>query len=347
VKKKTTLFICILIIILLISLLSSCQTTNVGNQRIDNSSIKIIALGDSIAEGKIGVSPESERNNYSYLEVVGKINGFSYQNLAIAGYKTSDLLNYVLQKNESAAPIKAIKEATIIVVSILGNDLLENDFTTYFVQAISKPASYDSYDQVLTQSYSNIEAIVERIKVLNKDAYLIFQTLYNPMYPGSSKLMTPSFKQSVREYYPDTTEEDFYDMTALLIDRLNNVLHNYLKANPNAFKILDVNKRFDTLHKASSGKLNRLICDDDGHPSNEGHAAIACLLQEHLENAKLAKHSYAFANFKSLRKKQLTRLYSNTTVDINKTSNLIDSASTYQKLNDAYFDAIDGIAPSL
>lgn len=38
-------------------------------------------------------------------------------------------------------------------------------------------------------------------------------------------------------------------MTAVLIDRLNNVLFRYLGANPNAFEILDVNKKFDTLHK--------------------------------------------------------------------------------------------------
>lgn len=159
--------------------------------------------------------------------------------------------------------------------------------------------------------------------------------------------MTPAYRQYIRDNYrPGATEEDFYDMTAVLMDRLNNVLFRYLEANPNAFEILDVNKKFDTLHKNDSEKLERLICDDDGHPSNEGHAVIACLLQEWLENNNLAKRSSAFYNYKDLRKKQLTRLYTDTSVDIDSTKALIDSAKTYDEVNAAYFDATNNISPN-
>lgn len=98
-------------------------------------------------------------------------------------------------------------------------------------------------------------------------------------------------------------------MTAVLIDRLNNVLFRYLGANPNAFEILDVNKKFDTLHKNNSNKLERLIFDDEvGHPSSEGLAVIACLLQEWLEEHNLAKHTSAFYNYKNVRKKSVNQI---------------------------------------
>jgi lysophospholipase L1-like esterase len=351
-KKTTALLTSILIIILSVFLLGSCFGTNdtPPTTKRRRPVTKILALGDSIAEGIIGTEPESERNNYSYLEVVGQINKVSYENLAIGGSETKDLLDYILLKRfkDRPNPTTPITEADVIVISILGNDLLNHGFPEHLKNSLKSPPSFTGYDAVLSSSYKNLDKIVQRIRVLNSDATLIFQTLYNPIYPGSSKLMTPDYRQYIRENYrPGATEEDFYDMTTVLMDRLNNVLFRYLKANPNAFEILDVNKKFDTLHKNDSEKLERLICDDDGHPSNEGRAVIACLLQEWLENNNLATHASAFYNYKDLRKKQLTRLYADTSVDIDGTKALIDSAKTYDEVNDAYFDATYDIEPNV
>lgn len=349
--KKITALLTSLIVTLSVFLLGSCiGTTNTQSTiKRRKPATKILALGDSIAEGIIGTDPESERNNYSYLEVVGQINKFSYENLAIGGSETKHLLNYILgeQFKDRTNPTKPITEADVIVISILGNDLLEHDFYKHLDNSLKTPPSFTGYDAVLSESYKNLDKIVKQIRKLNSDATLIFQTLYNPIYPGSSKLMTPTCRQYIRDNYrPGATEEDFYDMTSVLMDRLNNVLFRYLEANPNAFEILDVNKKFDTLHKNDSEKLERLICDDDRHPSNEGRAVIACLLQEWLENNNLATHSSAFYNYKDLRKKQLTRLYTDTSVDIDSTKSLIDSAKIYDEVNDAYFDATNNISPN-
>ncbi|HQC54789.1 MAG TPA: GDSL-type esterase/lipase family protein [Clostridia bacterium] len=347
-KKKTAPFICMLIIVLLSFLLTSCLFTN--TDRADNSSTKILALGDSIAGGIIGTYPASERNNYSYLELVGQINKFSYKNLAIGGSKTEQLRDYVLQNqsNEQNNPIKPIMEADIIIISILGNDFLNKELPEHFKDSLETPPIFTKYDAILSASYSNIDKIVKRIRKLNSDVTLIFQTLYNPVYPNSSNIMKPDYRQYIREnYQPEATEEDFYDMTAVMIDRLNNVLYRYLESNPNAFEILDVNKKFDTLHKSNPNKLERLIFNDEvGHPSSEGLAVIACLLQEWLEEHNLAEHTSAFNNYKNVRKNQLNRLYTGTSVDINSASALIDSALTYDEINDAYFDAINNISPN-
>ena len=60
----------------------------------------------------------------------------------------------------------------------------------------------------------------------------------------------------------------------------------------------------------------------------------------------IADHDYAIANYKELRKEQLERLYSDTTVDIKAVKKAIDNASTYDKINEAYFDATNGIIPN-
>ena len=38
----------------------------------------IVFLGDSIAEALIGPSPVSERDNYGYYALVGRVNGLNY-----------------------------------------------------------------------------------------------------------------------------------------------------------------------------------------------------------------------------------------------------------------------------
>ena len=52
------------------------------------------------------------------------------------------------------------------------------------------------------------------------------------------------------------------------------------------------------------------------------------------------------SDYKELRKKQLTRLYTDTSVDIDSTKALIDSAKIYDEVNDAYFDATNNISPN-
>ena len=343
-KRKIIAVICLIVTVIITLTIAACEEK--GTER-DNSSIKITVLGDSIAEGILGPTPIIERDSYTYISVVGQINGFTYRNRAVSGHKTGQMLEYISsEKDETAyATITTITESDVIVVSILGNDLLQVGFSKYIMAAMETPADFTEVDELLSVSYGNIEKIVARLKELNPKAELIFQTVYNPMYPGSTTMGTKD-KQALQEKYPEVKEEDFYNIAGLLINRLNGVLYDYLKYHPGDFTILDVNGKFDALYRADTARLDRLIYEDCIHPSNEGHAVIACLLQEKLEDLGIADHDYAIANYKELRKEQLERLYSDTTVDIKAVKKAIDNASTYDKINEAYFDATNGIIPN-
>ena len=348
VKKKLILITaCFMALVITACFFASCENKDGGKENVDNSETKIIVLGDSIGEGILGPTPVIERDSYSYLGVVGQINGFTYRNRAISGHKSGQLLEYISREADDTAyaPITHIMEADVIVVSILGNDLLQVGFSQYVMKALETPADYTEVDALLDESYSNIEGIVARIKELNPDAELLIQTVYNPMYPGSTT-MGAKDKQKVIEAHPEVTEEDFYNIAGLLINRLNNVLYRYLVLHPGAFSILDVNGKFDGLYRADSNRLDRLIYPDCVHPSNEGHAVIAGLLQEKLEDLGIADHDYAIANYKTLRKDQLDRLYKDSEVDVKAAKKAIDKASTYDAITKAYFDAIDGVTPN-
>ena len=60
----------------------------------------------------------------------------------------------------------------------------------------------------------------------------------------------------------------------------------------------------------------------------------------------MAEHEYAINNYKELRCRQLGNLYSGTSVNIRKTKLAIKSAKTYNKINEIYFDAIEGVLPN-
>lgn len=98
----------------------------------------IVFLGDSIAEALIGPSPVSERDNYGYYALVGRVNGLNYFNHSVSGHLTSGnlvdkengagLLEIVSAENESASLVRThIIRADIIHISVLGNNALQFD----------------------------------------------------------------------------------------------------------------------------------------------------------------------------------------------------------------------------
>jgi lysophospholipase L1-like esterase len=321
---------------------SACSDSKTNE--IDNSGTKLLVLGDSIAEAILGPTPITERENYSYCGIVGQINGYTYNNRSISGHTTAQCLEYVSQTEDTTAyvPITLIKEADVIEISILGNDLLQNNFNTKLIAALN--GDFTKVDEILGKSYDNIDGIVKRIKELNPDVTLIIQTVYNPVYPGSTIIDEKTIDTIINDY--GKTRSDLYNVGGLLINRMNDVLFTYIRNNPGAFIILDVNAKFDALYRADSSRLDRLIYNDCVHPSSEGHAVIACLLQEKLEDLGLADHDYAMANYKSLRCSQLERLYSDTSVNVKTVKKAINAATTYNSVNDVYFDAVDGVTPN-
>lgn len=308
----------------------------------DHPEVEILFLGDSIAEGVLGPSPVIERERYAYPSIVGTINGFTYRNRAVSGHKSYQMLEYISQEEDdtSLAPISHIKTADIISVSIIGNDLLQSYFNRQMRDAMDD--YYEDVDEILESSYENLDGIVKRIRELNPDVTLVIQTVYNPIF-SYADLMTDETKEYI--YSKGYTAQDLHEQANRLMDRMNNVIRDYHEKHPEAFHLLEVNRRFDEVYAGVDLNLDRLIYSDCIHPSNEGHATIAVLLQEKLEELGLADHDYAFANYRTLCEGRLRSLYTDTTVNVEETIAAINAATTYEEINKAYFDATYNVTP--
>lgn len=309
----------------------------------NNSDVKIVFLGDSIAEGVIGPSPVIERQSMAYPSLIGRTNGFTYVNRAVSGHKTGDMLEYISRERDDNAytHISHIMTADVISVSILGNDLLQESFNNYLRRALD--GDYTVLDEILAESYQNIDGIVTRLKQLNDKAPIIIQTVYNPLFDGST-LMNDTSKNYARA--KGYTDNDFYAIAGLLVNRLNDTLYTYLVKHPGAFIVLDVNGKFDALYRREKKMLQRLIFSDCIHPSEEGHAYIYSALQQKLEELGLSDHDKTLASYKKLVGDKLKTMYTGTTVKINAVKKEIAKATTTDAVNEAYFNAIYGVTPS-
>jgi len=150
-KKKGLM---ILISILLIAVFSvsfvACDKEEV---EVKDDSLTIVYLGDSIAEAIVGPSPLSERDNYGYYAILGKINNYDYYNISISGHKTSGgmagtigLRELIEDPTENGMLYTTrLKQADIISISILGNNVLQYNLGT-MVAEVKNPDWFKSTD---------------------------------------------------------------------------------------------------------------------------------------------------------------------------------------------------------
>lgn len=364
--------------------LAACDNKTVAAA---DDTVNIVYLGDSIAEALIGPSPLNERDNYGYYALVGRTNGFNYYNHSVSGHKTSGLpggglLGMLERETEDASlMITHLKQADIIHISILGNNALQYNLGA-MVEAVASSDFESNYENGTTiinrmvdggsipidgVTYSfpdareDIANVVEIIYELNPDAKLLFQTVYNPVFEGTTLL--PEETKAVLATMTDdgrfgsngdkiTTYAQYRAIADEVLKHLNGVLYDYLADNPDAFEIIDAHAAFkavadsDTVNGYNGDSLGcALIFPDWVHPSNIGHAIMARLIQDKLVEWNMAADN-AVDNYKSIRIDQINRLYSeiegfNTTAAIS----AINAAETYQGVSDAYFDAIGGYTP--
>lgn len=188
----------------------------------------MVTIGDSIAEGIVGPSPLSERDNYVYSHLLGKGNDFTYINKSVSGWKTTHLLDYLTincdKDDEAAFTTELLERADIIQLSILGNDLLQDNLgkllvmTSTYLEEMDKNGTsnaldyvndilfndvykYDGYtdaDEAIGRvkgdpnprnSTANFRAIVDRLLELNPDVTLLIQTVYNPIFDTSTLVL--------------------------------------------------------------------------------------------------------------------------------------------------------------
>ncbi len=219
-------------------------------------------------------------------------------------------------------------------------------------------------------TYKDLCDAIARIRELNPDAQIIFQTVYNPFFDGSVHLHKPVVEKlaTVKDeegrfgpkgaYLTDITQ--FRKIADRLLDILNALVFKYRDSHPEDknFHVLDINKEFDDVvnekGKDANGNVDlsencygrRLIYEDWTHPSNLGHAIIACATQEMLEEELHLADKDALANYKKLRVDQLERLYTGVEgVKIDEIKTAINAAENMKDATFAYFDGIYGYTP--
>ena len=193
-----------------------------------------LVLGDSIAFGS-GLSKPREA---VYGKIVADTNGYEYLNYAVPGHTTGNLL----RRMEDETVKDAIVKADIINISIGGNNFLLGNINDLMYDGIVK-ADYARFDAIAEGFYADLETIVASIRVLNADAALILQTIYNPQtgYVG-----------------------EVYQQGA---DRINSKLRAFNEAHPNEIIVADV---ADALTDS-----DRDFAEDRIHPSAAGNEKLA------------------------------------------------------------------------
>lgn len=339
-KKIIASVLCVVLLACCAAALAACNNDGETAEKTE-----IVYLGDSIAEGILGASPLGLRHEYAYANVLGRRNDFEYYNHSVSGHLTKDLLallNNDLGYDGARGLILHVQEADIIHVSILGNDLLQ-DMSMNDVVLEAAQGLYTIIDGIAETAYENITGIVARIRELNPDATLIFQNVYNPLSEKST-LVDAETRATLKEEY-DTDPEDFRQLGAGILDRLNGVLDRYLAEHPGAFIIADAQAEFDRIFAEDYERGKDLIYPDYIHPSNEGHAVLADLTQGILEANGLADASAALAEYKTMRKNMLDNYFDGIAADIDGVKAAIDAAADCSAVTEAFFDATRGLTP--
>ncbi len=400
--KKASIIFATLALILAMSVgLVACIHTDPDDIR-PAPEHSIVFLGDSIAEGLIGASPLSERDNYGYYAILGKCNDMAYYNHSVSGHKTSGgmagegadgFLEIISRESENATLMKThIEQADVIHISILGNNVLQYDLGLMLME-VADPDFEEKYLEGNTlinalhdggvmereslkvpgemvefnfpSTYQNIVDVVAQLKALNPTAKIIFQKVYNPFYDGSSLLYWQAANALAntiddgrfgKEGEPITSIEQIRKLAQYLLDFLNGVLDEYLVEHPGAFTILDIATSFSevtALDKNADGSVNlssdslgaSLLYPDWTHPSNFGHAVVACETQKLLEEWGYADEN-ALAKYKAIKVDQIERMYAPIDgFDKDEAISTINGAETFLDVTLAYFGAIDGYTP--
>lgn len=261
-KKTFAFFICIIITLSLAPRTFASQS----EEKI------YLAFGDSIAAG-FGIENESE----TYPAIIAQKYGLSLQNLAANGARSDDMLTVI-------ANTPAIKEASLITISIGGNDLIENNnfFLAYavreklcvmglseenaekLIKGLKISGVFDGsvinfetveadMESVFSSLHDNLRAAITLMRASNPDAAVIIQTLYNP-YLGNPEYNIFGFDVGM------LIDEYIQKINAVYFAVQNEANGNIL--------IADV-------ASGMNGKSEYFYTSWDFHPTAAGHAYMA------------------------------------------------------------------------
>jgi lysophospholipase L1-like esterase len=157
-----------------------------------------LALGDSLSAGS-GASDPS-RTSFVALITQALGNGYEVLDLAVPGHTSDDLINKQLGRAVSEIQARQTdgipgNETAAITLEIGGNDLL-NLYTSLVVpgtcpsvpEALQKQACVDGLRNALDHYRTNLEQILDALKMADPNVPIFLETLYNPFSGGASNL---------------------------------------------------------------------------------------------------------------------------------------------------------------
>ena len=238
----------------------------------------VLILGDSISSGD-GL----KAGECGYYDYVADCTGGKLTNLAKTGATTHDVIAVL----DDASNKDTIADADIICISAGGNDLMQPAKAYFETMAKEGENLIDTAKRVAkegdavkiittltgklrqprTQAIANYPVIAEKIRALNPDAQIIFQTTYNPFEMPADYLAASGYSEETLKKY--------------------NTLMNYVNNNEvqlnDAMKAVEGTKTADVSAAfAGTGWLYDRILEKDVHPSPLGHALIAATVLDHL-----------------------------------------------------------------
>lgn len=336
-------------ILICVTLLTSLFTLFSCKKKQTEPKPLVLFLGDSIAEAVAGPAPLTERESYGYYGIIGNINGYEYYNRGVSGSTTANLLRYVQKENDGINMVETlIATADVIHISIIGNDLLNTNHSDLMLAAADGDTA--SVLRTKEEAKANIADVIDRIRTLNPDVTLIFQTLYNPA--GEDSPLVPNRARSglaARGY----SSADYHRFLGETVRIMNTAFYELLEERAYTaedgkkvlpFELIDVYGAIEEIYAADKARYAGLFCGDGIHPTNEGHAIIAELIQEKLAELSLAGKN-ALARYKEIRTAQLSRLFSGK-APLSSVLAAIESATDFGGVTKAYFEGTKGLTPT-
>lgn len=250
------------------------------------------------------------------------------------------------------------------LINALEEGSIDTPLKRYSIDKVDESGNPVEVEFAFPPTYSDIGAIVTRLKELNPTATIVFQKVYNPFFEGSKHLTSAVLAELATvtddgrfgaEGQPINTIAQVRKVADYLLGTLNGMLDRYLEEHPGAFRILDARAAFEQVAARDqvNGAMNlsgdslgrKLIYEDWTHPSNFGHAVIAGMTQDLLNEMQVASPD-AVKNYKAIRVDQINRLFKSINgFDATAAINAINGADTYLDVTLAYFEAIDGYTP--
>ena len=351
-----------------------------GKEVATSDKTQIVYLGDSIAEGILGASPLPLRHEYAYGNVIGRRNDYSYANHSVSGHLTEDMLELISNEvgyDGARMLVSNIQTADIVHISIIGNDILQ-DRTD--VELVGNPyGDYVSMHQVVCDamirnnyeglnlalygttdesgtggSYANLVQIVERLIELNPDAVIIFQKVYNPIFSVATPLVKSWTRDELKNASVDITLDSLHALGDNLIGRMNAVLQKVIDkfndaktaADKWTLTSVDALAAFNAIYEADGAKRAwNLIYPDGIHPSNEGHAVLADLTQQKLEELGFANKDNALAAYKQMRIDFINNNFAGKISNAEQVKANINAATSCADVTKIFFAATKGIIP--